>query len=610
MLGPSSTLASLVLCLISLRLAQADFVIFEPGLLVNTSTPVAAGEVSQQCISALESTITCDPYLRTSVLGDSISYLAPSILDGFCTSSCGQSLSNYHQSVQSACGGGPQLWQGTPATLYGDQVWAQYNITCFKDSKGQYCQNAIANLTSPDSDQDASILTLPKAALCSECVLKLGQLIQSTAFSNYGLKMAQEWASIQSTCGVTYPTNVQPIAANRTDIPGYAPSGYPVAECVTGKSYTVVGGDDCGKIASANKVPRGALLAVNNVLPDCSDLQIGQQLCLPNPCTLYNVQSGDTCGAITSSQNLTLTQLLSWNAFISPACTNLIAGDSLCVSQPGVVYTGTAIPDATATQTGVYATATVAPPGPVPHGTTAQCGKYYGVKTGDYCQLIAINNTISVDLFEAINPSIDTGCTNLVPGFYYCVFPVLGWNETTSTTSTYVTPPAPTPSGTTGNCYEWHIVVSGDDCSKIEAEYGVSIDQLRQWNPQLKSDCSNLLLDDAYCVHGDAATATSTYVTPPAPTPSGTTGNCYQWHVIVSGDYCAKIESDFNITFAQLQKWNPQLDNDCTNLLLDEAYCVKGDDSTTKRRINLPARMPAVATALAKSPSCPTCIKH
>lgn len=80
--------------------------------------------------------------------------------------------------------------------------------------------------------------------------------------------------------------------------------------------------------------------------------------------------------------------------------------------------------------------------------------RYYGVKTGDYCQLIAINNTISVDLFEAINPSIDTGCTNLVPGFYYCVFPVLGWNETTSTTSTYVTPPAPTPSGTTGNCYE------------------------------------------------------------------------------------------------------------------------------------------------------------
>lgn len=141
MLGPSSILASLVLCLISLRLAQADFVIFEPGLLVNTSTPVAAGEVSQQCISALESTIACDPYLRTSVLGDSISYLAPSILDGFCTSSCGQSLSNYHQSVQSACGGGPELWQGTPATLYGDQVWAQYNITCFKDSKGQYCQS-------------------------------------------------------------------------------------------------------------------------------------------------------------------------------------------------------------------------------------------------------------------------------------------------------------------------------------------------------------------------------------------------------------------------------------------------------------------------------------
>jgi len=116
-------------------------------------------------------------------------------------------------------------------------------------------------------------LGLPKSALCSECVLGLGKLIQATSFSNYGSKIATEWASIQSTCGVSFPTAVQPIAGNRTDLPGYATPGYQVAQCNSGKKYTVVSGDDCGKIASSNNVPRGALLAINDVLPDCSTLQ-------------------------------------------------------------------------------------------------------------------------------------------------------------------------------------------------------------------------------------------------------------------------------------------------------------------------------------------------
>ncbi|TQV97383.1 LysM domain-containing protein [Cordyceps javanica] len=381
-----------------------------------------------------------------------------------------------------------------------------YGLACqLHYSKGQYCQNVIANLAFSDDDADQSILKLPKDTLCSECIINLGRLLQGTSFSNYGKKMAQEWQSIQSSCGVSYPTDVQPIAGNQTDIPGYAPSGYPVAMCNSGKTYTV----------------------------------------------------------------------------------------------PGVVWNGTAIPYATATQTAVYATTTVHAPGPIPSGTTKQCGRYYEVKTGDYCQLIALNNTITVTLFGSINPSINSGCTNLIPGFFYCVFPALGWNDTKITTSSYVTPPAPTPSGSTSNCYEWHVVVSGDDCSKIGTEYGLTLDQLRQWNPQLKADCSNLLLDDAYCVYGDsAATTLLSYATPPAPTPSGITDKCYQWHVVVSGDYCAKIESQFNITMAEFQSWNPQMNNDCTNLLLGEAYCVRGDSQVSGRRA-LPARMPAVQTASA-----------
>ena len=84
--------------------------------------------------------------------------------------------------------------------------------------------------------------------------------------------MVKEWANIQSQCGVNFPTAVQPTIGNRTDLPGYAPSGYQTAQCASGKTYPVVSGDDCSKIANKQGVPRGLLMAINNVLPDCSDL--------------------------------------------------------------------------------------------------------------------------------------------------------------------------------------------------------------------------------------------------------------------------------------------------------------------------------------------------
>jgi hypothetical protein len=113
---------------------------------------------------------------------------------------------------------------------------------------------------------------LSSSIVCSECVILLGRLIQSTSFSNYGSGIASEWAAIQSTCGVSFPTEVQPVASNQTNIPGYAPEGYETAQCASKKTYTVVSGDDCGKIASSQGVPRGSLIAINNILPTCSDL--------------------------------------------------------------------------------------------------------------------------------------------------------------------------------------------------------------------------------------------------------------------------------------------------------------------------------------------------
>lgn len=80
--------------------------------------------------------------------------------------------------------------------------------------------------------------------------------------------------------------------------------------------------------------------------------------------------------------------------------------------------------------------------------TITGCGKYYQVQSGEYCQLVALNS-IAVDVFTLINPSIKLGCSNLVPGLHYCVFPLLHWNATVNATAvlSVIPPPKATPSG-------------------------------------------------------------------------------------------------------------------------------------------------------------------
>ena len=170
--------------------------------------------------------------------------------------------------------------------------------------------------------------------------------------------------------------------------------------------------------------------------------------CLPHSCSTYLVQSNDNCWSIASANSIPTSILIGYKPSLNSYCSNLISGENICNSPAAGIYTPTTINGAT-----------VSPPGSIPHGTTTQCGKYYDCNVGDNCQQISLNNSITLSLFEAINPDIDAGCSNLVPGFYYCVFPTQDWNATASFTSsataTYVTAPAPTPSDTTNDCYVW-----------------------------------------------------------------------------------------------------------------------------------------------------------
>ena len=89
------------------------------------------------------------------------------------------------------------------------------------------------------------------------------------------------------------------------------------------------------------------------------------------------------------------------------------------------------------------------------------------------------------------------------------------------------------------------------------------------------SDCNNLWLNYAYCVQGPASSNSETAMAAaPAPTQSGIASNCDQYYTVASGDSCANIGSQYNVTFAELYSWNPTIGGDCQNLWVGYAVCV------------------------------------
>ncbi|KAL4936146.1 hypothetical protein BDV06DRAFT_216894 [Aspergillus oleicola] len=131
---------------------------------------------------------------------------------------------------------------------------------------------------------------------------------------------------------------------------------------------------------------------------------------------------------------------------------------------------------------------------------------------------------------------------------------------------------APTQTGIVDRCQEYYTAASGDDCSTIEAKFGVTLAQLYEWNPSRY----------AYCVKGPSTgTATKTTTTKtttsdaaPSQTQTGIASNCDAYYKVVSGNSCAKIESEYGIAFAQLYEWNPAIGSNCESLWVGYAVCV------------------------------------
>jgi LysM repeat protein len=130
-------------------------------------------------------------------------------------------------------------------------------------------------------------------------------------------------------------------------------------------------------------------------------------------------------------------------------------------------------------------------PIPIQNGMVGNCDAFYNVKSGDVCSNIAASYGISLSQFYAWNPYVGTSCTDMWPGYYVCV-------------STFEVSPVATPTpfqaGMVANCRKFYLVRPGDGCYNIATAYGISLTELYDWNPAVRTDCSVLLANYFVCV--------------------------------------------------------------------------------------------------------------
>ncbi|KAL8730715.1 MAG: hypothetical protein Q9166_003907 [cf. Caloplaca sp. 2 TL-2023] len=189
-------------------------------------------------------------------------------------------------------------------------------------------------------------------------------------------------------------------------------------------------------------------------------------------------------------------------------------GSQVCISAPGTKYV-----TPTVSLVAPTIASTAAPvPSDVAEGVNQECGKYYHVVTGDYCNIIVIKFKITMDDFIFLNPSINSNCTNLLADESYCVQAVgdintysgrPGYSSPTATQgpitgkyddlpdATYVSPTAtltagPLANGTRADCNNhfdggiFQSDVAGTNwksrCELAAATYGVDLSDFGTWN--------------------------------------------------------------------------------------------------------------------------------
>ncbi|KAI1370938.1 hypothetical protein F4677DRAFT_457496 [Hypoxylon crocopeplum] len=145
--------------------------------------------------------------------------------------------------------------------------------------------------------------------------------------------------------------------------------------------------------------------------------------------------------------------------------------------------------------------------------------------------------------------------------------------------------PADAQPGTVEGCTQWYETQSGDDCTSITSQFGISITDFTHWNPVVGSDCTTLWLNQDYCVGGPAGA-----VPTPSPIVGGNPSDCQQWYQAKSGDSCNSITQQFRLSVTQFYNLNQNVGPNCANgILLGFNYCVSSSQEVGVGGVQTPS---------------------
>ncbi|KAL8356637.1 hypothetical protein RB601_001776 [Gaeumannomyces tritici] len=287
---------------------------------------------------------------------------------------------------------------------------------------------------------------------------------------------------------------------------------------------------------------------------------------LPKNClTYFRAGSGDTCASVVKEYPMvTQKQFLDWHPFLNGNCNGLWAGYWYC----GIAFDWDDVPMPPTVTT---------KPSPMPTGIASNCAAWYLTTVADTCDLITqMFGTFSTADFIGWNPSVRSDCSGIVMESYYCV----GVPGTPTTRITPVTKPTTTPAedlptqeGIALDCASFWLVSSVDKCNTIASRSGISLGDLKAWNPALGDACGGLKPDFYVCVGRKSSTtrpssATVTKTTTgstsssasmtgtttssgpgatPTPIQGGMVSGCKKFYLVKSGDGCRAIANNHGI---------------------------------------------------------------
>ncbi|KAL3427963.1 LysM domain-containing protein [Phlyctema vagabunda] len=325
-------------------------------------------------------------------------------------------------------------------------------------------------------------------------------------------------------------------------------------------------------------------------------------------CTEYWIpEQGDPCANIEVAFGITLEELRALNPAIDSFCNNIIPGVAYCIegeievcpgcppcqgcpplpgaSSIALLPSGTspAVPSGTGC-------APVRPPTFPPPSTTTECCEYIVVGDADTCEGVLQTAGITLAQFRLLNPDVDENCFNLLRGVAYCVngTPPPAPPLSSIVPSITAIPSAPT---TAPSCAVTGALSSilGNGQPEVYCSSYLAIPGAASTQGPIEPSLTASPTFGGFATTTTPAAAASCTPDPPSETRLGTTQECCQWHVVVSGDYCPSLAAQYGLTFEQFQLLNPDIWCNCLNLLQSFAYCVAGNPSIAAPSDTCPA---------------------